>query len=396
MTSEEREINFIQKATVLHEGKYEYSKVYYVNNSTKVIIICPTHGEFLQRPNDHTHKNKNGCPTCGKESSRVKRTSNKDSFVKKATEIHGDKYNYTPVDYKTALTKVGIVCKIHGLFNIQPNSHLSGQGCKKCGYEKNSLNRSKDKEVFLEEAAKKHGDRFTYDLTNFSGTRSSINIFCKKHDSYFEQVAVTHLKSKGGCPICKSEVTSKTFLSNTKEFIEKALAKHDSYYDYSKAEYTGNKDKIIITCPVHGDFEQRPNDHLSGCGCIKCSVNERSYYNIPFAEANKESLKEVEGVLYILNLKDSKDNSFIKIGLSKEVDKRVPKIIKESGFNLVKSEYFSLSLYDAIILEQTLIRKLKQYRYVQDNLFAGYSELFEDDAEWVARITIQKYKNQIE
>ena len=54
------------------------------------------------------------------------------------------------------------------------------------------------------------------------------------------------------------------------EFIEKARQVHGDKYDYSKVEYKNNKTKICIVCPIHGEFWQRPNDHLNGRGCDKC------------------------------------------------------------------------------------------------------------------------------
>lgn len=376
MSAEQRGQAFIKKAIVLHENKYDYSKVIYVKNSEKVIITCPKHGDFLQRPNDHTHKNKNGCPLCGRESSKRIRSSDNEVFISKSKLIHGDKYDYSKVKYSTALTKVEIKCDIHGIFFMKPSVHLKGSGCKLCGYSKNGYNLSKKSENFLKEALIKHGDKFEYDLLDYKNIKSKISITCKKHNLKYLQAADSHLSSNGGCKKCKSDSIKNILISNGPSFIDKANMKHGSYYSYEKVEYTGNKDRVIITCPVHGDFTQRPNDHLSGSGCVKCSVNERCYYNIPYAERNKELLQSIEGILYILYLENSKKERFLKIGISKEVDKRVLKIIKESGFILTDKKFFELSLYDAIVLEQDLMRSLKPYRYITDVAFPGYSELF--------------------
>ena len=61
----------------------------------------------------------------------------------------------------------------------------------------------------------------------------------------------------------------------TEEFIEKAKQIHGDKYDYSLTEYKSNKKKVKIICPIHGVFEQRPLNHLQGCGCIKCSGLEK-------------------------------------------------------------------------------------------------------------------------
>ena len=118
--------DFITKARKIHGDKYDYSKVDYVNNYTKICIICPEHGEFWQTP--HNHLSGQGCPKCGVE----KQTSTKEEFIKKAKEIHGDKYDYSKVDYSNAHTKVCIICPNHGEFWQTPNNHLRGHGCPKC------------------------------------------------------------------------------------------------------------------------------------------------------------------------------------------------------------------------------------------------------------------------
>ncbi len=123
---------FIQQCNKVHNEKYDYSLVNYVNNCTKVIILCPFHGRFAQTPAKHLCQ-KTECPDCSKIKSASKRTSNTKNFIKKARSIHKNKYNYSLVNYKTAIIKVIIVCSEHGPFTQTPNDHLSGYGCSKCG-----------------------------------------------------------------------------------------------------------------------------------------------------------------------------------------------------------------------------------------------------------------------
>ena len=123
---------FIKEATEKHKGKYDYSKVEYVNNRTKVCIIChkPEHGEFNQTPNCHLQGQ--GCPKCGVEKKRESQTSTKEKFIKKACKVHGDKYDYSKFKYINANTKVCIICHKHGEFWQRPADHLNGIGCSKC------------------------------------------------------------------------------------------------------------------------------------------------------------------------------------------------------------------------------------------------------------------------
>ena len=116
----------IAKAKLVHGDKYDYSKVDYVKDYIKVCIICPEHGEFWQRP--HAHLQGQGCPKCKSK----KQTCTTDEFIAKAKKIHGDKYDYSKVDYSNAHTKVCIICPNHGEFWQTPNNHLRGHGCPKC------------------------------------------------------------------------------------------------------------------------------------------------------------------------------------------------------------------------------------------------------------------------
>ena len=124
---------FIWKAIQKHGYKYDYRKVNYINDSTKVCIICSKHGEFWQAPGNHCSKyNKNGCPQCNHQS--YKYTLN--NFVERTKLIHGDKYDYSKVVYKNGRTKICIICPIHGEFYQEPRHHLKGCGCPSCNESK--------------------------------------------------------------------------------------------------------------------------------------------------------------------------------------------------------------------------------------------------------------------
>lgn len=124
---------FISKASIVHNHKYDYSKVVYINNSTKVCIICPEHGEFWQKANGHL--NGKGCLLCGRDSTINHRRTTQTRFIEKANEVHGFKYDYSKVQYRNNHEKVYIICPTHGGFWQEPNSHLQGYGCKKCMLE---------------------------------------------------------------------------------------------------------------------------------------------------------------------------------------------------------------------------------------------------------------------
>ena len=116
---------FINKANIIHNYKYNYSKTIYKDIKKNVIIICPTHGEFFQRAENHLAKK-----GCGKCSNNI--TYDKDKFIEISNKIHNYKYNYDLVDYKNNRIKVTITCFKHGNFDQKPTHHLSGSGCPRC------------------------------------------------------------------------------------------------------------------------------------------------------------------------------------------------------------------------------------------------------------------------
>lgn len=122
---------FIKKATKIHKGFYTYTKVKYLNAHKKVIITCPTHGDFLQSPHNHTH-NEQGCMQCGTIITRKSRLNTLDDFLQKARTLHKNKYDYSKVNYEKCDIKICIICKSHGEFYQMPESHLVGNGCPKC------------------------------------------------------------------------------------------------------------------------------------------------------------------------------------------------------------------------------------------------------------------------
>jgi len=117
---------FIRKANKVHDKKYNYSLVKYINNKSIIKIICPIHGEFLQRPDSHLRGI--GCKKCDWDNKRL----NKKDFIKRSKKIHDDYYDYSLVEYIQIHQKVKIKCPEHGIFNQEPNSHLRGVGCPKC------------------------------------------------------------------------------------------------------------------------------------------------------------------------------------------------------------------------------------------------------------------------
>jgi hypothetical protein len=124
-------------------------------------------------------------------------------------------------------------------------------------------------ETFIEKAKIIHGDKYDYSLVVDSHIKNKYSLICPKHDIFLQR-GDAHLSGQG-CGKCKSSV-----LSTLDEFIKKAKLVHGENYDYSKVIYINCKTKIDIYCHEHGLFQQTPDNHISGHGCVKCSTNKNA------------------------------------------------------------------------------------------------------------------------
>jgi len=255
--------DFIKKAIKVHGNRYDYSKVNYINNRIKVIIICSKHGEFEQLPSSHLCKKPKGCGKCGNINGGLSLRMGLDNFIKKSLIVHGNKYNYSKAKYVNNNTKITIICPKHGEFKQAPGSHLVGQGCPKCGQNLPTI------DEFIEKANKKHHDKYDYSRVKYERVIDKIVIICPEHGE-FKQSVFRHLSGQG-CRKCKK--CAKLTLD---DFIERSNATHNNKYDYSKSIYINSHKNVIIICPIHGEFVQSPRAHMSGQNCPKCSNSGRS------------------------------------------------------------------------------------------------------------------------
>ena len=254
------------------ERNYDLSKAKYHGNN-KICVICHKqdkfgneHGEFWITPSNLKYGY--GCPKCKKEKLSKLRSYTTELFVEKARKIHGDKYDYSKVEYKGSSQKICIICPEHGEFWQTATQHLKGCGCPKCA----GIAKSSTKE-FVEKARKIHGDKYDYSKVEYKNINTKVCIICPIHGEFW-QTPKNHLKGQG-CNKCAIEHKANIRKLSLEEFVEKARKIHGDKYDYSKVEYKGIKEKVLIICPIHGEFYQTPREHLSGCGCQECSGNKK-------------------------------------------------------------------------------------------------------------------------
>lgn len=221
---------FIKRARSIHGDKYDYSQVDYQGNKAKVKIGCPVHGYFWQTPDNHYRY---GCTKCGLEKQVKDRTMSQEDFIKKANQVHNNKYDYSQVHYINARTPVKIICPIHGVFEQIPDSHLRRAGCPKCsllrGAQK-ALKTKKERNItnefslneFLSIVQDTFNNKYDYSLIDrnkWHGLKTRVKIICPVH-GVFEQLAKHHRHGRG-CPKCcqsKGEVEITKYLDSTKVF----------------------------------------------------------------------------------------------------------------------------------------------------------------------------------
>ena len=261
---------FIERARKVHGDKYDYSKVEYINSRTKVCIICPEHGEFWQEANSHLKGC--GCLKCSKEKKNY--YNDMESFIKDSYKLHGNKYDYSKVNFKKKNDKIKIICPIHGEFITTPHIHLLGCECPKCAGTKKLTT-----EEFIERARKVHGDKYDYSKVEYVNSKTKVCIICPVHGEFW-MTPNMYLYGQE-CPKCSYSIMGMNRRLTTEEFIERARKVHGDKYDYSKVDYKGLYKSVCIIChkkdkhgKEHGEFWQAPANHLNGNKCPKCKESK--------------------------------------------------------------------------------------------------------------------------
>lgn len=194
---------FIDRATAVHNGMYDYSLVQYVHNKTPVTIVCGQHGLFTQTPVSHIQGH--GCKQCGREKAHAaakitnaKNTLTTQQFIDRATQSHGNTYDYSNTVYKNWTTKVDILCKTHGVFTQRPGKHIdpkSPTGCPKCA------NKQQTTDDFIRKSQLKHGELYDYSKSVYVNDITKITITCKEHGD-FKMLPSNHHSLGQGCTAC--------------------------------------------------------------------------------------------------------------------------------------------------------------------------------------------------
>lgn len=263
---------FIEKAKSVHGETYSYDKVVYNGIKSKVVITCPVHGDFTQRA--ERHLNGSRCPNC---CNNKKKTT--EQFITEAIQIHGNYYDYSQSIYENANSKLIIICPKHGQFKQKPAQHTNGQGCKQCGLDRSISAISHDTNSFIEKSKSVHGDTYDYSSVDYKHRHGQVTIICREHGPFYQR-ASDHMNNQNGCPLCAGNK-----LKTTEEFVREASARWNNRYSYDKTIYVNGKDKLIVTCKKHGDFNIGGQYHLDDGGCPSCSLSTEQHDMVEFIKS---------------------------------------------------------------------------------------------------------------
>jgi hypothetical protein len=344
---------FVERARAVHSDRYDYSQVEYVGRHTKVTIICPEHGPFSQTPGSHLGQ-KAGCPDCAGN-----KPLNTESFIERARTVHGNRYDYSQVEYVSFDIHVTIICPEHGSFAATPGNHLNRKsGCPDCGTLSRAEKRRLTHEDFVARAKAIHHDRYDYSRVQYLNNSTNVTIICPDHGPFLQRPD-NHLLGKG-CIDCsgKKRLT-------TEAFIERARTIHGDHYDYSQVEYLDSGTPVWIICPEHGPFGQTPDNHYAGKGCGSCA----SFGFDPNAR----------GILYYIAVTTDDGDTRYKIGVTNRTVEERFSASDLSRIRIVKTWQYATGR-KAAEREAKILRQHEGDRYFGPGILrSGNSELFTHD-----------------
>lgn len=285
-----------EKAKKIYENKNISDIKFYFNEKDELTVQFYCHEKYcdgiehgLQIQTGFYFLNGNGCSKCSAQPSKSYTT---EEWVRIAKSKFPE-LGYDKVKYINKETKVFLTCPIHGEFSIVPRELIGGRlYCPQCTKER----KRKEKENrFIEKSKVIHNNKYIYSNVYYENSGKKVCIICPDHGEFL--VTPTNHMHGVDCPKCAveklKEINNKKKEDFAKFFIEQSKEIHGNKYIYDKVVYTGNEKKVIITCPIHGDFEQTPHAHLYGHGCPKCGFKQKGESTRMSQEEFLERVKEV-------------------------------------------------------------------------------------------------------
>ncbi len=263
---------FVEQARAKHGDRFDYSTSQWLGFVKPISLVCRKHGPCMTTPKAHLANPSGGCAKCRQQLLHCALSLGTEEFIRRAREVHGDRYDYHLVQYKDTSDPVVIVCREHGPFRMKPCRHLSGRGCKKCAFHRIGHERQLPFWDFVERVMEVHGvNRYQYELKDFVNMHSKISIECPKHGKFLQTVA-SHLRGSG-CPRCVQSAGEQRLRETLQmldvEFVEQAkfpdcrdryplrfdffvpdqrlLIEFDGRQHYENSELWGGEEELVET-----------------------------------------------------------------------------------------------------------------------------------------------------
>ena len=255
---------FLDRAREKHGYKYQYPTLGNKVLSTDNIDILYKGVLYKQKVVKHI--------TLGRCPEKNTLTKTTEEFIREAEDFWGKgKYDYSLTEYKGALKTIKLIYD-GVIFEQIASTHLRSAP---------ELNMNRD--WFIKRAQDKWGkDRYDYSFVEYKDCKTKVKIIYNETGEVFEQTPTGHLT---GAPENIKLAVRKT----TEQFIKEANEVHDNKYSYEKTNYIKNQIKVIIECPIHGEFEQNPLSHIQGCGCPNCNESKGEKEIVKYLDKNEIS-----------------------------------------------------------------------------------------------------------
>jgi len=315
-------------------------------------------------------------------------------------KIHNNKYKYHENTYNGLSSKTKITCPIHGDFWQSAKSHFKGHNCQKCYHEGRDPYISADEWIIR--CNKIHNNRFIYIPETYRGTGYTTEIICSVHGKYTQNAGV-HMRGFG-CKLCSIEQQGLKKRNTTKYFIETAAKKHNNRYTYNNTIYITAHTPVTITCPIHGDFLQKPNYHLSGHGCQKCAKSKYTYKSRPeyelidfFRNIGVDNIvhsytqlhKEIDIFLYNYNIGIEYNGtywhsclSFDKEAHYRKMHQNKTNLCQKNNIDLLHCfEFEWTNTIQNQIWKSIFLNKIKKSKYYIDNINTSVINVNKDNAK---------------
>lgn len=319
-----------------------------------------------------------------------------EEFINNVEQIHGDKYDYSLVEYKGTRYKIKIICPQHGEFSVTPNDHISkSSGCPTCSNRKKHTTES-----FIERAKRIHNNKYDYSLVEYKNGHAPVTIICPIHGT-FTQIANSHLLQKAGCEKCSYIRRGKNQRKSKTQFVTEAQEIHGDKYDYSLVKYKGTHKKVKILCSKHGTYEQRPLNHINKKqGCPHCFNERRKFiskggYTETYFNTFPEQQK-IPAELYLVHICKKTDN-YLKIGITIRTTKErfSTAELRKQDYDILKTVKYPL--YTAFTVEQQILKEMKSQQYWPNHLTGGKTECIKNSKGNIQTILtlMDKYSHEI-